>query len=225
MFTSKLECSKFLGAKIKTASGIRGQVKKYVKEGPDGSFRATFEDKIIKSDIVFCRTWFALTLEKFYNPIVSFDVNRLMKTTWEMRKKYGLKVNKESGYKPIERPNKVFTPLIIPKKLEEQLPFKSRDKMMTDKVKKERLKEEGKFLKPVMGQDEKEAIFLIQRLKLIEKEKKKKKNDDMLAKRKWKENWKEGMEKDRTASRKKFKQEKFMKLQMEITKKAKMNKD
>lgn len=54
-------------------SGIRGQIKKPVKEGKEGSFRATFEDKILMSDIVFLRTWYRLNLEKFYNPIISYE--------------------------------------------------------------------------------------------------------------------------------------------------------
>lgn len=60
MFNSSLEASKFLGASIKTVSGIRGSIKKAVKEAgvPDGAYRATFEDKILRSDIVFCRTWY-----------------------------------------------------------------------------------------------------------------------------------------------------------------------
>ena len=37
----------------------------------DGSFRATFEDKPLMSDIVFLRAWVAVDLPRFYNPVTN----------------------------------------------------------------------------------------------------------------------------------------------------------
>lgn len=127
-----MEVSKFEGATIRSVSGIRGQIKKALTVGPDGSFRATFEDKILMSDIIFCRTWYSISPEKFFNPIVLFDKYyffsphftkflvlrlRLMKNTWELRQanKIAIPKNEDSEYKPIERQPKIFNPLKISK--------------------------------------------------------------------------------------------------------------
>ena len=42
-----------------------------VHKAKDGSFRATFEDKPLLSDIVFLRAWVAVDLPRFYNPVTN----------------------------------------------------------------------------------------------------------------------------------------------------------
>ena len=70
MFNSSIEIAKFEGASIKTVSGIRGQIKRALSK-PEGHFRATFEDKILMSDIVFLRAWYPVKPHRFYNPVTN----------------------------------------------------------------------------------------------------------------------------------------------------------
>lgn len=187
MFNSSLEIAKFEGASIRTVSGIRGQIKRALSK-PEGHFRATFEDKILMSDIVFLRAWFPVKPHRFYNPVTNLldapasssleDGQRVddgssgwqaMRLTGAVRAAMGIPTPlvKDSAYTKIERPTRHFNPLRVPRALAADLPFKSQ-------ITQTKARKAPTYLQKravVLGGEEKKARDLMQKLQTMRVEK------------------------------------------------------
>ncbi|EOD43613.1 putative ribosome biogenesis protein [Neofusicoccum parvum UCRNP2] len=180
MFGTSLEIAKFEGASIKTVSGIRGQIKKALSK-PEGCFRATFEDKVLMSDIVFLRAWFPIKPHRFYNPVTNLldlpagadsgEDNgwKGMRLTGQVRQDEGIETPKEknSAYRKIERAERHFNALKVPKKLAADLPFSSQPVQM-QKQKKETYMQKRAV---VAGKEERVARNLMQQVMTLRNEK------------------------------------------------------
>lgn len=168
MFTTAVEIAKFEGASIKTVSGIRGQIKKALSK-PEGHFRATFEDKILMSDIIFLRAWYPIRPPRFYNPVTNLIGWEGMRLTGEVRRDEGIPTPQQtnSQYKPVERATRHFNPLRVPRALAAELPYKSQIVQTRPQSKQTYMQKRA----VVVGGEEKKARDLMQKIMTLRNEK------------------------------------------------------
>jgi len=84
------------------------------------------------SDIVFLRTWYAVDVPRFCNPVISYGKTRMLKSHAALRWERNLPIpsKKDSAYAHHDeeldkaREERVFNRLNVPKKIEKELPFK-----------------------------------------------------------------------------------------------------
>ncbi|KAF2736788.1 DUF663-domain-containing protein [Polyplosphaeria fusca] len=177
MFQTALEVAKFEGASIRTVSGVRGQIKRALSK-PEGHFRATFEDKILMSDIVLLRCWYPIKPHRFYNPVANLLEAPTegestgwtgMRLTGQVRHALDLPTPAErnSSYRAIERQDRHFNPLRVPRKLAADLPFKSQIATMKPQKKETYLQKRA----VVSNGEEKRARRLMNEVMAIRNEK------------------------------------------------------
>lgn len=218
MFSSDLEVNKYMHAKIQTVSGIRGGIKK--AEGVKGNFRASFEDRILMSDLVVCKCWVTVPFKQFYHPVIDVPNWRPARLIGELRAEKGVLVpdQKDSHYgKQLVRAERRFNSLKIPKKLQATLPFRSKEKFQPKK-KKTALSRKAAI---VSSEREKEVNSLLSRLYTIRKEKARVRKESSERKKKVKEVQDRFIQEKRDAHRKEAKKNRYIKEGQKDAKKRK----
>jgi len=91
-----------------------------------------------------------------------------MRLTGQVRRDEGLKtpLNVSSTYKKIERPARRFNPLIVPKKLQSQLPYASKPRLMKRQKAQTYLQKRAVVMEP----EEKKALALMQQIRALRKD-------------------------------------------------------
>lgn len=85
-------------------------------------------------DIVFCRTWVTVEIPKFFLNIANHidEKPRLLKTLGQLKRERGIQAipNSDNLYTSIEREDRSFKPLKVPKSLQAKLPYKEKPKVI-----------------------------------------------------------------------------------------------
>eukprot|EP00933_Yihiella_yeosuensis_P039287 TRINITY_DN3326_c1_g1_i1.p1 TRINITY_DN3326_c1_g1~~TRINITY_DN3326_c1_g1_i1.p1 ORF type:complete len:1083 (-),score=266.11 TRINITY_DN3326_c1_g1_i1:100-3348(-) len=218
MFNSDLEVNKYSHAKIQTVSGIRGEIKK--AEGTKGQFRASFEDRILMSDIVVCKCWINVAPKQFYHPVVDVKEWRAAKLIGELRAEKGVPVpdNRDSQYgKQLVRAERKFNALKVPKQLQEALPFSAKHKFKG----KKKVSELKKKTAIVSSERDKSINSLLQRLYTVRKEKQKVRQESNARRKKAKDVQDKFIQDKRDANQKETKKKRYIKEGEELKKKRK----
>jgi len=124
-------------------------------------------------DIIFLRAWYSIQPRNFYNPVTSLllsDKSKWsgMRLTGQVRRDQGLKTPSDvnSTYKKIDRPPRRFNALAVPMKLQAQLPYASKPKLMKPQKAQTYLQKRAVVMEP----EEKKALALMQQMRALRKD-------------------------------------------------------